>query len=126
MMRGALVGLGVLWLGLSCTEKGRPVVLVHVVGTANLSAHSARVIVTQGTSMTRLGEAHGEGTVEWRLGVYLDKSVSGSVSVVACAYTSMVAPSATNYTLRVSRSRHWGRPCRDACACRYRAATDKW
>ena len=46
---------------------------IHVVGTANLSAHSARVIVTQGTSMTRLGEAHGEGTVEWRLGVYLDK-----------------------------------------------------
>ncbi len=88
--RAALVGLGVMSLGLACTEKGRSLVVVDVTNPSAVTLASVRAIVID-SSGTPIG-----ATVNWNgtstpfgVGVYLPKSVSGSVGVVACAFSGV-------------------------------------
>jgi hypothetical protein len=80
-----LVGIG---LTLSCTEKGRSLVLVDVaVDSSVTTVASVRAVVAQG------GGALAQGDATWsapkvEIGVYLAKSVSGSVQVIACGFNA--------------------------------------
>lgn len=74
--------------GASCTEKGRSIVPVHITAdqTVPASLDHVRVVVAQ------VGASLGGTDVSWpasalvEVGVYVSKSVSGSVDVVACGF----------------------------------------
>ncbi len=90
MTRAALVGVVALSSGLACTEAGRSIVLVDVTALpAVTNLWTASVIVTD-TADKELGHANsawrGGSPSPLKLGVYLPKSVSGSVGVVACGF----------------------------------------
>jgi hypothetical protein len=88
LTRAALVAvaIAVLASGTACTEMGRSLVLVEVTAGANFAKppRGRAVVATNGNE--RLGEAEGDCTgVQLKLGVYVPKTVSGSVKVIACA-----------------------------------------
>src|SRR5205814_8478937 len=90
MKRAALIAVSLLPLALACTEKGRSVVLVDVKAGTLAAADKVTIYVTQGTQP--LGHADGSGTFPLHLGVYLPKTVSGAVNVVACGFDSNGGP----------------------------------
>jgi hypothetical protein len=89
MTRAPRAGPVLALLGLACTEQGRSVVLIDVTRAANVpTVTMATVIVTDGSNR-RLGDAGSAWSGSpspLRLGVYLSRDVSGSVSVVACGF----------------------------------------
>jgi hypothetical protein len=89
MRRTALVGgiigrFAALAAGLSCTEVGQSVVLVDVSAPGLTGIERVLVHVTQGGASIHHAEG---GTPPLKLGIYLPKTVSGSVSVESCAFT---------------------------------------
>ena len=86
--------------GASCTEKGRSLVLAHITADQSVpsSLHQVRAFVTQAT--TTLGEAPANwpASAVVDLGVYLPKSVSGTVDVVACGFDASGSPVAASGT----------------------------
>jgi hypothetical protein len=83
--RLVLCGLATLGLGVGCTEKGRSLVLVDLSST--LALDHVSVVVTQ--SSQHLGEVEAQWAVPpqpLELGVYLPKTVTGTVDVVACGF----------------------------------------
>jgi hypothetical protein len=89
----ALLAIAALASGLSCTEKGRSLVLVNL--TTNVtSIEHVRVVVLQGNAEVGRGEAPWEGTgtpPAMKLGVYVSKDVSGTVNVYACGFSGTVS-----------------------------------
>ncbi|HXT97430.1 MAG TPA: hypothetical protein VN853_14100 [Polyangia bacterium] len=83
---GLLAGIGLIGAVVSCTDKGRSLVLVDIsVDPAVATVASVRAVVVQAQS------AIGENDASWKsspveLGVYLAKTVSGSVQVLACGF----------------------------------------
>jgi hypothetical protein len=82
-------GLGpvlALALALACTEKGRSIVLVEVGADPSLTTlATVRAVVAQ--AGVPLAEADGSwGAPMVKLGLYLDKSVSGSIQILACGF----------------------------------------
>ena len=87
--------------GASCTEKGRSLVPAHITAdqTVPSSLHQVQAIVTQAAAT--LGEADwpaGQPSAVVDLGVYLPKSVSGTVDVVACGFDASGNPVAVSGT----------------------------
>jgi len=83
-----LLPAAMLMAGVSCTEKGRSLVLVNLTTTVTTLEH-VRVVVAKD------GEAKGETVATWdgtspplRLGVFLQKDVSGAVTIHACGFVS--------------------------------------
>jgi hypothetical protein len=84
--RAGLVAVAVLTFGAACTENGRSLVLVDVsAGAGFTKAPRGRAVVAT-VDNARLDEAEGAWTdAQLKLGVYVPKSVSGPVKVIACA-----------------------------------------
>jgi hypothetical protein len=82
---GLLAGIALI---VSCTDKGRSLVLVDISLDQTVSAvASVRAVVVQGNA------AIGESDANWstspaHLGVYLAKTVSGAVQVLACGFNA--------------------------------------
>ena len=95
LVRVALCGLALLAAGLSCTEKGRSLVLVNL--TTDVAAlDSVRVVVLQGTdSVGQKSETWNGTPAELKLGVYVSKDVSGPVDVIACGFANGVGIAAS-------------------------------
>src|SRR5436190_6955654 len=84
MTRVVLVGVAVLSIGFACSEKsGKSLVLVDLTVDPNLDPASVGVIITR--AGTRIGGAV-RHKMPWKLGAYLDKSVTGSVDAIGCAF----------------------------------------
>ena len=79
----AFVAIGALASGLSCTEKGRSLVLVELT-TEVTPIDNVSVIVMQGNNEVARTSTSWGGTPALKLGVYLSKDVSGTVSVHTC------------------------------------------
>jgi hypothetical protein len=83
-----LCAAAVVASGASCTDKGRSLVLTEITADQTIpsSLHSVRAIVTQAGAM--VGEARASWPVSAvvDLGIYVPKSVNGSVDVVACGF----------------------------------------
>ena len=88
MLKGAQrsILLGAV-LTLGCKESGRSLVFVELLSRSSISD-----IETAGAVVTQNGNVVGANSAAWsdtsiplRLGVYVDKSVVGEVSVIACA-----------------------------------------
>ncbi len=85
MMRAGVVGVAALSVGLACTEAGRSVVLVDLSAQSSVTGiGSVLVHVTQGG--TSLHHADVNGPLPLKVGVYLPKTVSGSVNIEVCAF----------------------------------------
>jgi hypothetical protein len=92
-----LCGVTTLGLGLGCTEKGRSLVLVDL--SSALMLDHVSVVVTQSSQNV------GEATAVWmttpqplELGVYLPKTVTGLVDVIACGFDAKGATIAASPT----------------------------
>ena len=93
----------VVALGATCTEKGRSIVPVHITAdqTVPSSLYQVQAVVTQGAATLGHADASWPASAFVDLGVYLPKSVSGSVDVVACGFNASgnaVAASAVQST----------------------------
>jgi hypothetical protein len=89
--------------GASCTEKGRSVVPVHITAdqTVPSSLQQVRAVVTQVAATLGETDASWPASAMVDVGVFLAKSVSGSVDVVACGFDASgnaVAASAAQST----------------------------
>jgi hypothetical protein len=83
---GTLCLLAGIGLGISCTEKGRSLVLVDIsVDPSVTTVASVRAVVAQGAGALAQGDASWSGSPV-KMGLYLAKTVSGSVQVVACGF----------------------------------------
>ena len=93
-MSGRRSALVPLWLaaavasGASCTEKGRSVIPVHITAdqTVPSSLNQVRAVVTQAAATLGEAGATWPSSALIEVGVYVSKSVSGSVDVVACGF----------------------------------------
>ena len=94
-----LVGIG---LTFSCTEKGRSLVLVDIaVDPSVTTVASVRAVVAQDGGTLAQGDASWKASpVE--LGIYLAKTVSGSVQVIACGFDGNGAAIASASSMSVS------------------------
>ncbi len=85
----------------SCTEKGRSVVPVHITAdqTVPSSLHQVRAVVTQGAATVGGADATWPASAAFvDLGVFVAKSVSGSVDVIACGFDASGNPVAASGT----------------------------
>ncbi|HVX97927.1 MAG TPA: hypothetical protein VHK47_23635, partial [Polyangia bacterium] len=86
-MKRALLGFGLVALGLACTEKGRSLLLVDVSNAPTAPAvDSVTVEVIRGSDRLISHDEDWTGSPTLKLGLYLSKDVSGDVQVVACGY----------------------------------------
>ena len=93
----------VVALGATCTEKGRSIVPVHITAdqTVPSSLYQVQAVVTQAAATLGHADASWPASAFVDLGVYLPKSVSGSVDVIACGFDASgnaVAASAAQTT----------------------------
>jgi|GEM_PF-2300362 len=104
--RGGHSALPLLWAaaivasGTSCTEKGRSIVPVHITAdqTVPSSLHQVRAVVRQAAATLGEADASWPASAVVDVGVYLAKSVSGSVDVVACGFDAGGNPIAASGT----------------------------
>jgi len=84
----------------SCTDKGRSVVPVHITAdqTVPSSLRQVRAVVTQAAASLGEADASWPASAVVDLGVYLAKSVNGSVDVVACGFDASGNPVAASGT----------------------------
>lgn len=82
----ATLGLAALALGAACTEKGEGLVLVQLSSSQTIVRASVVVASPADASVLGVGTANWPVTQPLQLGVYVAKSVSGSVDVVACGF----------------------------------------
>ena len=89
----AFVAVAALVSGVSCTEKGRSLVLVNLT-TDVTSIEHVRVVVVQGNAEV------GSATADWpptgsppglKVGIYVPKDISGAVDVYACGFAGDVS-----------------------------------
>jgi hypothetical protein len=93
----ALCGLATLGIGLGCTEKGRSLVLVDL--SSNLTIDHVSVVVAQASGRVGEADAHWVTTPQpLELGVYLPKTISGLVDVIACGFDASGATVAASPT----------------------------
>jgi len=99
---GALSLLAGIGLTLSCTEKGRSLVLVDISVDPSVTAvATVRAVVAQGSGALAQGNADWKGA-PLELGIYLAKTVSGSVQVIACGLDASGAGVASGSAVSVS------------------------
>jgi hypothetical protein len=86
--------------GTSCTDQGRSVVPVHITAdqTVPSSLQQVRAFVTQAAAKLGEADAGWPASAVVDVGVYLAKSVSGSVDVVACGFDASGNPVAASGT----------------------------
>ena len=91
MKRASLAGIALASLALACTEKGRSVVLVDVTPAIGLAMPPRGRAIVATNNDEWLAQAEGEWTSAQptlKLGVYVPKTVSGSVKVIARALSA--------------------------------------
>ena len=104
--RGGRPAFSLLWAaaivasGTSCTEKGRSIVPVHITAdqTVPSSLHQVQAVVTQVAATLGEADASWPASAVVDVGVYLAKSVSGSVDVIACGFDANGNPVAASGT----------------------------
>jgi hypothetical protein len=83
----ALCVLATLAAAAACTEKGEGLVVVNLASTQSIAR--ATVVVAAPTDGSILGMGTKDWTQPLQMGVYVPKSVSGTVDIVACGFDSV-------------------------------------
>jgi hypothetical protein len=82
--------------GAGCTEKGRSIVLVNLTSDV-MRLERIQIVVAQGTRAVGTSNQSWDGVSpsEEKIGVYVDKNVSGTVAVIACGFRGGAAVAAS-------------------------------